>query len=270
MNRTGSLRATLLLLLAAPLLAQQQPSSPLPPDDPKHDIDLVDTAPLNGTIAVPLREEDRKQLEKYEIPELAGSHQALGSQLIDGRLPRPYVDYIARSGGTDQRLSLFEGGLAVIKITGAGGTMFKRLVLPDDALKNYLRTLSPERLRTLDGAALPIAAPGRRAILRVYDERHAAVERAFDPLRALPKALDDQVAPLQDLLRAMSEDRTVTTSLSNYEPKVGDQLVGDDHKVYRVTRLLPAGGIVELQCTTQPTKMYVAAKDMNNYFVGKR
>ncbi len=256
-------------LLAAPLFAQQTPSV-VPAEDPKHDISMVDQAPLGGTIAVTLPENQRKQLQKYEIPELAGSKQAIGSQLIDGRLPKPLVDYIASSGGTEQRISLFEGGLIVLKITGAGGTMFKRLLLPDDAMKVYLRNASPAMLRNIRPTDVPFPSPGRKALIRVYDADGKYVQRDFDPLRALPKPLSDEVVPLEDLLRAMSEDRTVTTSLANYEPALGDQLVADDHRVYRVKRILPEGNIVELECTSMPTKIYVAKKDLANYFVGKR
>src|SRR5437763_636217 len=108
----------IVFLLAAPLFAQEHPPV-VPAEDPKHDISMVDQAPLGATIAVTLPESQKKKLEKYEIPELAGSRQAVGSQLLDGRLRKPLIDYVAESGVTEQRLSLFEGGLAVLKITGA-------------------------------------------------------------------------------------------------------------------------------------------------------
>ena len=91
----------ILLLAAAPLAAQSQPPQtlpevrglePAPPPPPTHDITQVDPAPLGGAIAIPLTERDRKKLKKYEIPELADCRQAIGSQLIDGRLPKPLVD----------------------------------------------------------------------------------------------------------------------------------------------------------------------------------
>jgi len=44
--------------------------------------------------------------------------------------------------------------------------------------------------------------------------------------------------PLQDLLRAISEDRGVTSTLPNYDPKVGDELVADDRKTWREIREL--------------------------------
>ena len=76
-----------------------------------HGIGQVDVAPPGGAMAVPLPQAQAKRLKKYEIPELVGTKQALGSQLIDGRLPRPFVDFRAFSGPIEQRLSIFEGGL---------------------------------------------------------------------------------------------------------------------------------------------------------------
>src|SRR5436190_801577 len=83
----------------------------------------------------------RKRLQRYEIPELVGSRQALGSQLIDGRLRQPILDYISEQGPIHQRLSIFEGGLVVVDAHGAGGIIRKKLLIPDDALKNYVKSI---------------------------------------------------------------------------------------------------------------------------------
>src|ERR1700694_1767800 len=72
------------LLFAGSLFAQSQPPRAVEPDAPPHDITKVDAAPLGGAIAVPLPEADRKRLQRYEIPELAGSRQALGSHFVNG------------------------------------------------------------------------------------------------------------------------------------------------------------------------------------------
>src|SRR5438445_12862112 len=123
--------AFLLLLpnfLTSQLIAQETPP---------HDISMVDKAPLGGAIATPLPEAQRKQLRKYEIPELAGSKQALGSQLLDGALPPPLVDYLAQDAKVQQRLSIFQGGLVVIDVRGAGGPIRKKVIIPQDALQNY-------------------------------------------------------------------------------------------------------------------------------------
>src|ERR1700688_2929177 len=91
------------LLLSGSLFAQSQPPRAVEEETPPHDISKVDAAPLGGAIAVPLPEAQRKKLQKYEIPELAGSRQALGSQLVGGELPKPILDYIARDANVQQR-----------------------------------------------------------------------------------------------------------------------------------------------------------------------
>ena len=254
-------------LLAAIALAQSQPPQQPPPGDPPHDITQVDAAPIGGAIAVPLPEKERKRLQKYEIPELVGSRQALGSQLIDGRLRRPILDYVAEQGPIHQRLSIFEGGLVVVDAHGAGGTIRKKLLIPDDALKNYTKTISTSSLSTVRPPDVAAPRDGRRGALRVYDAPEYYVERQFDPMSTLPKRLSDMVVPLEDLLRAIVEDRAVTNTVANYLAKAGDQLVGDDQRVYRVERVVD-GHIVELRCLSQPTRLYVEMKDLYLYFIG--
>ena len=255
----------LAVLLATGALAQS-PEQPQPADPP-HDISQVDVAPINGAISVPLPEKERKRLQKYEIPELAGARQALGSQLVDGRLRKPLLDYVTEDGPVHQRLSIFEGGLVVIDVHGAGGTIRKKLLIPDDALKNYVRAISTLSLTDVRPADIVAPRDGRRSALRVYDTETYYVEREFDPMSTPPKRLSDMIVPLEDLLRAIYEDRAVTNTVANYLAKVGDQLVGDDQRVYRVSRIAD-GHIVELQCLSQPTRLYVEMKDLYLYFIG--
>ena len=253
-----------LLLLAAPLLAQE------PPAPSGHDITKVDPAPPSSAIAVPLPEAQRRRLKRYEIPELVGSKQALGSQLIGGQLPAPLLDYAVHEGAIDQRVSFFAGDLVVVSMSGAGGTIRKKLILPHDATVAYLKSASPEALRAVRRQDLTAPGESRSARLRIYEADGLYVERIFDPVMRLPKSLAGQIAPLADLLRAISEDRTVTSSVAGYEPKVGDELVGDDQKTYRVVRVVEDSGIIELRCLGQPTTIWVAKKDLYNYFVGAR
>ena len=206
-------------------------------------------------------------MKKYDIPDLAGAEQALGSQLIDGRLRKPLVDYIVQEGPVEQRISIFEGGLVVINMTGAS-TIRKRMLIPKDALTAYTGAVSAKALRAIDGRELVPSEATRRSQLRVYDADGTFVERKFHPGKILPKSLTDQITPLRDLLRAISEDREVTSSIAGYEPSPGDELVADDQKVYRVMRVVDL--VVELRCITAPTTIYVAKKDLNQYFVGKR
>ena len=267
----------LTILVAVSAAAQSQPPQKppevhgleeAPPQNPTHDITMVDTAPLGGAIAIPLPERERKKLSKYDIPELVGSRQAVGSQRIDGRLPRPIVDYSANTSAVYQRLSIFEGGLVVVEVRGTGGTIRKKVIIPADALQNYLRAISPPALAAVRAGDLTQPRDTRRAVLRAYDAKQAFVERQFDPMATMPKGLSDQVVPIQDLLRAVYQDRTVTNSVAGYMPKVGDQLVGDDRRVYKVVRVV-SEKIVELRCLSQPTTIYVDIKDLYNYFIGK-
>ena len=267
-------KAVLIFLIALPsqlpnvttsqLLAQNPPTPP-PGETPRHDITMVDSAPLGGAIATPLPEAQRKQLAKYEIPELAGSRQALGSQLIEETLPQPLVDYVAQDAKVQQRISIFQGGLVVVDIRGAGGPIRKKVIIPPDALKNYLRSVST--IATVRQGELVAPKDNRRALLRVYSAAHQFTERMFDPVATLPRTMNDQITPLRDLMRAICEDRTVTNTVAGYMPKPGDELVGDDRKVYRVMRVMNRS-IVELRCTSQPTTIYVEVKDLYNYFIG--
>lgn len=260
--------AALLFLTAAPLFAQTPPPQPPPQEVPPHDITKVDVAPESGAIAVPLPEARRRQMERYDIPELVGSRQALGSQLIDGNLPKPLVDYISKEGIVEQRLSIFEGGLVVIDVTGAGATIRKKLIIPGDALANYMKAINATSLAQIREGELASPRQGRESRLRVYHKDGKYTERKFDPVAVLPKTMNDKVLPLQDLLRAMYEDRGITNTVAGYVPAIGDQLVADDRKIYRVSRIIE-NRIVELKCLNAPTTIYVQIKDLYNYFIGR-
>lgn len=265
-----------LLLAAAPLAAQSQPPQPQTetrgleqpsPEGTTHDITQVETAPLGGAIAIPLPDRGRKKASKNDIPELDGTRQAVGSQRIDGRLPKPLVDYSVSTAAVFQRLSIFEGGLVVIDSRGVGGPIRKKVIIPGDVLQNYLRVISPTALAAVRGDDLRKPRDTRNALLRVYDAQQTFVERQFDPMATLPKTLSDQVTLMQDLLRAIYQDRTVTNSVALYMPKAGDELVGDDKRIYKVTRVMN-GKLVELHCLSQPTILFVDVKDLYNYFIG--
>lgn len=263
-------------LLVALGVTAQNPPPPPPVPIPPHDISGVDTITSDGAMATPLPVKQQRRLKRYDLPELAGSRQAIGSQLIDGRLPRPLVDYFEWSGELHERISIFEGGLVVVDLSSPSvATIRKRLLIPADVLGKYLHAASAEAIEVISQDRLRLPVVQRRATIRVYAAADAPasapkyVERVFDPMSALPKPLTDAVIPLQDLMRAMCEDRTVTNSVANYMPKAGDELVGDDRNVYRVIRVVSDQGIVELKCITNPTTVYVKVSDLSNYFIGK-
>ena len=240
------------LLLAMPLFAQ-------------HDITQVEPAPVDGAVSTPIP--TRRSMRKYDIPDLAGAKQAIGPQLIDGRLPRPLVDYLVQEGTIQQRISVFEGGLVVVNMTGAS-TIRKKLVLPPDAVESYTGALSTKSLAMVDQRELALPDAERRALIRIYGKEGAFVERVFNPARMLPMELEQCVTPLRDLLRAISEDRYVTSSVVGYEPKAGDELVADDQQVYRVIRVV--SNVVELKCLDAPTTIYVQKSDLHLYFLGAK
>lgn len=235
----------------------------------QHDITQVEPAPEGGSIATPIPVDQKRRFKKYEIPELVGATQALGPQLIDGRLPKPLIDFITNEGAIEQRISVFEGGLVVVHMTGAA-TIRKKLLIPEDALQTYTAAISARALAAVDARELVPPEKERRALIRVYDTDGTYVERVFHPGRVLPQQLGNQLAPLRDLLRVISEDRGVTSSVAGYEPKAGDELVADDQKIYRVVRVVPGAGVIELRCLDAPITIYVAQKDMHLYFVGGR
>ncbi len=263
--------AVLFLALSFTSAAFAQSLNTPPVQEPPHDIRGVDPVSADAAMATPLPVKEQRRLRKYDLPELTGSRQAIGSQLIDGHLPKPMVDYFEWSGELRERISIFEGGLVVVNLTSPSvATIQKRVIVPKDALKKYLDAASAAAIRAVGPERLRAPVASRRATIRVYVPGSPEfVERMFDPVTALPKALNDAVIPLQDLMRALCEDRMVTNSVANYAPQPGDELVGDDRNVYRVVRVVSDQGIVELKCLTNPTTLYVKQADLANYFIGK-
>lgn len=233
-----------------------------------HDISEVERADPGAVMSIPLPQKEQRRLKKYEIPELVGARQALGPQLVNGELPRPLIDYASKSGLLDQRVSFFEGGLVVVTMSGVSGTMHKKLLIPPDAVAAYRKAAAPDALARIRREDVTPPAGTRRSLLRIYRDDGSHVELKFDPAGVMPKSLTDEVRPLEDLARAVSEDRTVTSSIAGYVPAVGDELVGDDAKTWRVERVKDQ--IVQLHCVGQPTVIYVDRKFLNNYFVGRR
>ena len=234
-----------------------------------HDISQVDAVNPDAIIAIPLPPKSQRQMKKYESPELVGARQALGSQLIEGELPRPLLDYVTKSGLVEERLSMFDGGLIVVSMSGAGGNMHKKLLIPTDALVAYRRAAAPEKLELIRNGDVSKPLPERPSLLRIYRADGTHVELQFDPSGSVPKTLADEIRPLEDLLRVIAEDRTVTSTIAGYEPAVGDELVGDDQRIWRVERVTDEG-VIRLHCVGQPTIVYIDKHFLYNYFIGKR
>ncbi|HEX7191002.1 MAG TPA: hypothetical protein VF381_05455, partial [Thermoanaerobaculia bacterium] len=230
-----------------------------------HDISGVDAVNPDSIIAIPLPPKSNRQMKKYESPELVGARQALGSQLIDGDLPHPLLDYVTKSGLVEERISMFEGGLTVVSMSGAGGNMHKKLLIPIDAVAAYRRAASPEKLALIRNEDVSKPAIERHSLLRIYRADGSHVELQFDPSGSVPKTLADEIRPLEDLLRVVAEDRTVTSTVAGYEPAVGDELVGDDQRIWRIERVTDQG-VIELHCVGQPTIVYIDKHFLYNYF----
>jgi hypothetical protein len=254
------LAATFSFALAVPLHAQTES----PSEEPTHDISMVDPAPLNGTLAIPIPEEEDSK--HYEIPELAGCLPALGTQLVNGQLPHPLMDYFVRTPAVRQRITIFESGLVSIHLSGAGGVIRKKVILPPDALDNIRKRFSAAGLASVQYDLEKETS--NVAVLRIYAQDGSPVERRFDPSFTLPMEMEEARRVMEDLISAMAEDRQVTSSLSNYAPHVGDRLVGEDHKAYRVSAVLREGAMVELTSLSEPVKKYYQTRDIHKFFVG--
>lgn len=227
---------------------------------------------IGDAISVPLPNLSRRQRKRYETPELSGAKSGNGSHLVDGALPTPLIDYYSRTNQIVQRISIFSNGVVSITLEGAGANVRKKIVIPPDAVENYLSVVSDADLGKVAAEAL-----------RAPDERHESfirrttadgfVERRFHPMSVLPNSLQQQRWVLEDLMRVLAEDRQISSPLVDYEPQLGDHLISDDAKTYVVTRLAqtPTDGlIVELSCTREPVKIFVASKDLYNYFVAAK
>jgi len=227
---------------------------------------------VGDAIAVPLPHLSRRQQRRYETPELTDTKSANGPQLVGGELPRPLIDYFSATGRIVQRISIFSNGVVSISLEGAGANIRKRVVIPMGAVENYATAVSRRSLDDVSSESLRTPDPVNVSFIRVSDEAGFS-ERRFHTLSIIPTDLQRQRGILEDLLRVLAEDREVSSPLAGYEPRIGDRLISDDAKTYEITRLASTadkGTIVELTCTREPVKMYVAAKDLYNYFVAAK
>ncbi|HUP65272.1 MAG TPA: hypothetical protein VM557_08330 [Thermoanaerobaculia bacterium] len=224
---------------------------------------------LGVAINLPIPELTERQMKEYHVIELAGAMPAEGDLLVDGKLPLPVIDFVSRLGMIHQRLSLFENGLVALELSGAGGTIRKRVIIPPDAVTAYRNYFV-----AADLAAFEPYAPGNpghdQVILRISAADGTHVERRFPATAMLPALVERQRHVLQELLRALAEDREVTNPIAGYKGKIGDVLLGDDQKSYRVLRLVAGGEFLELLCTTEPVRRFVSRKDLHLYFIGVR
>ncbi|HVT04837.1 MAG TPA: hypothetical protein VHL58_15850 [Thermoanaerobaculia bacterium] len=221
---------------------------------------------LGGSIAIPI---DPKAFNprKYEIPELSGSLPGAGTHLDEGRLPKVIADYAVVSGDIRQRITIFSGGLVAVHMSGFGGTIRKRVMIPTGAMKVYRDALSADVLSSIPRDLSSMARDADRATLRIYREDGTFAERVFPLSLILPTQMEQFRSILDDLLRVVTQDRLVTNPMTDYKPVVGDRLIADDKKTYVVRRIGNQGEFIEVDCLQEPVKLYVAVKDLHNYFI---
>ena len=223
-------------------------------------------ADTQSAISIPTPAEGSRDRKKYETPELAGSSPAIGSQLIDGRLPRPLLDFVSRSSNTYQRLSFFEGGLVTLHLEAGGAVIRKRVLIPEEAMQQYLDLIEPAHLSQSDilrGHPKNINDGG---FIRLHAADGSFSEARFRSSSVLPIEIERFRTALNDFGRVLAEDREVSNPLVDYEPRIGDRLLATDQLLYEITSLSNGGELIELTCTSSPLRMYVEKKSLYNHF----
>ncbi|HEY0590428.1 MAG TPA: hypothetical protein VGF40_01565 [Thermoanaerobaculia bacterium] len=221
--------------------------------------------PEGIAISVPMPDLDSRKFRRYEVVELSGAMPVDGSLLVDGHLPAVVVDYVSQLGSLRQRASIFENGVVSIELSGVGGRVEKKVLLPADALRAYREFFAScdlDSFRPIDHGS-----ETDQVLLRLATTGGATIEKRFPATSLVPENVERMRLVLDDLLRALSEDREVTNPISLWKPRVGDTLLGGDQKRYTVVRILD-GQFIELLCATEPVRRFVPVKDLHLYFVG--
>jgi hypothetical protein len=217
------------------------------------------------TISIPFPELSDREMVDYHVVELAGATPVGDDLLIDGRLPKILINFTARLEQVYQRLTVFENAILAVEMQGEGWRMSKKVRIPAEALEAYRRFFTTgelERFRPWGEGD-----PERdQTVLRIATGE-STVERKWASTAVLPEQIERLRLVLLDVLRALSEDREVTNPVSGYEASLGDVLLGDDQKSYRVVGILQQGDLLELQSLSEPVRRFVAKKDLHLYFV---
>jgi len=210
----------------------------------------------------------KDETEGNITPELAGAIRADGSTLVDGRLPRPFVDYVIELTTVRRTMTLFYSGLVVVTTTHRGNSFAKKILIPPDSIDSYREVISYDRFVDLSDEAELGSPTGGRETIRVYREDGEWAQKTFDASRSIASNLEIMRGLMKDLMRVISEDKDISNPMIGYEPLVGDQLLTEDFTAYRVLRVDPSAGIVEVHGVDDPIRMFVAWKDLETRFVG--
>lgn len=222
---------------------------------------------LGTSISIPKPPEGDIDERKYSSPELTDTRPAVGSQLVGGRLPRPRLDYSIITPKSLQRLSFFEHGLVVLHMKAGDANLRKRMILPEGALDEYLRMLTPDAAaRIAKDEFLINNLSDDKGIIRVYRENGSYAQVEFSNSRVLPASIQQFRSTLDDLIRILAEDRGATNPLAGYVPRIGDKLISEDMKLFEITAFAGKGEIIEFTGLQQPIRLYVSKDDIPSYF----
>jgi len=247
--------AVFALATVAPHLPAQTDEEYIPPPE------------LGAAISIPKPNEGEIDAQSYTSPELTDTRPALGSQLVDGRLPRPQLDYAIVTPKSLQRLSFFEQGLVVLHMKAGDANLRKRMLLPEGALEEYMRLLTPDDAKRISREeVLTNGLSDDRGIIRVYRDDGSHEEVVFSNSRVLPATVQLLRSTLDDLIRILAEDRGATNPLANYSPRIGDKLISEDLKLFEITAMAQEGQIIEFTGLQEPIRVYVARDDIPGYF----
>jgi hypothetical protein len=231
------------------------------------DEEYISPPELGASISIPKPDEREIDASRYPSPELTDTRPAIGSQLVDGRLPRALLDYSIVTQKSLQRLTFFERGLVVLHMKAGDANLRKRMILPEHALEEYLRMLSPEdAARIAREEIMMTALSDDRGVIRIYREDGSWAEVEFSNSRVLPAIVQQFRSVLDDLIRILAEDRGATNPLANYVPRLGDKLISEDMKLFEITAFAGKGEIIEFTGLQQPIRLYVAKDDIPSYF----
>ena len=202
------------------------------------------------------------------VPELAGAIRVEGPTLVDGKLPRPFIDYSIDLTSVRRTMTLFFSGLLVVSTTHHDNTFTKKILIPPGAVASYEEFVSHEKF-----AALPptgqLASPTQAVeTIRVYSRDGTFSERSYDANLRLASDLEVFRGLMKDLMRVISEDQDVSNPMIGYEPLVGDELLTEDFVTYRILRVDLEAGIVEVYGVDDPIRMFVVRSDLETRFIG--
>lgn len=218
----------------------------------------------SSAISIPVPQLPDREMVHYQVVELAGASPATEDLLADGTPPAVLVDFTSRLERIWQRLTLYENAIIAVEVEGDGWRMAKKVRIPDQALDSYKAFFVTDELERFRPWS-PGDASRDQTVLRIASGGRD-VSRSWPSTAVIPEQIERLRLVLQDVVRALSEDREVTNPIVGYKASIGDVLIGDDQKSYKVVRILQQGALLELESASEPVRRFVAVKDLHLYF----